>query len=80
MGKGLPYASLEEMGAWADRLMESRVADFIIGDFYLLRWWVIPRNEMYNLYLHDIRKSDDDRALHDHPWGEHVAALERQLH
>lgn len=68
MGKGLPYASLEEMATWADKLMESRVADFIIGDFYLLRWWVIPRNEMYNLYLHDIRKSDDDRALHDHPW------------
>lgn len=40
----------------------------MIGNDYLLRWWVIPRNEWQNVYLHDIRKSDDDRALHDHPW------------
>lgn len=63
-----PYATLEDMSSWADSLMSSRDPDFIIGDNYLLRWWVIPRNEMFNLYLHDIRKSDDDRAMHDHPW------------
>lgn len=45
-----------------------RDPDFIIGDNYLRRWWIIPRNEGCNVYLHDIRKSDDDRALHDHPW------------
>lgn len=28
----------------------------------------IPRNPWCNVYLHDIRKSDDDRAFHDHPW------------
>ena len=45
--------------------------DFIIGgkeDPYLLRWWVIPRNKFFNIYLHEFRRSDDDRALHDHPW------------
>lgn len=35
---------------------------------YLRRWWVIPRNPWFNIYLHHICKSDDDRALHDHPW------------
>ena len=48
--------------------MASRPPDFVIGDNYLRRWWVIPRNPFCNVYLHDIRKSDDDRALHDHPW------------
>ena len=48
-----------------------RVADFVIGpldDPYLLRWWFIPRNKYFNIYIHHILKDDDDRALHDHPW------------
>jgi len=48
-----------------------RAPDFIIGpidDPYLLRWWVIPRNEEGNHYRHIILRDDDDRALHDHPW------------
>lgn len=48
-----------------------RAPDFIIGhpmDPYLLRWWVIPRNRWFNIYLHKFLRSDDDRALHDHPW------------
>ena len=35
---------------------------------YLLRWYVIPRNRYLNVYLHKFLRSDDDRALHDHPW------------
>lgn len=49
----------------------SRPPDFVIGSRarpYLLRWWQIPRNPVSNAYLHCIRRSDDDRALHDHPW------------
>ena len=61
-------ADLSGMQAWAKGLMASRPADFVIGEDYLRRWWVLPRNEFSNVYLHDIRKSDDDRALHDHPW------------
>lgn len=48
-----------------------RAPDFIIGspdDPYLRRWWIVPRNRWFNIYLHQILKSDDDRALHDHPW------------
>jgi len=29
---------------------------------------VIPRNRFFNIYLHHFLQSDDDRALHDHPW------------
>jgi hypothetical protein len=49
----------------------SRAPDQIIGgqaDPYLLRWYLIPRNPIFNLYLHRFLRSDDDRALHDHPW------------
>ena len=42
--------------------------DFVIGDDYLRRWWVLPRNPAFNIYLHNIRHDDEDRALHDHPW------------
>jgi hypothetical protein len=35
---------------------------------YLERWYVIPRNRWFNIYLHRFLRSDDDRALHDHPW------------
>lgn len=65
---GVFMADLTGMQAWAEGLMASRPADFIIGDDYLRRWWVLPRNPFTNVYLHDIRKSDDDRAFHDHPW------------
>lgn len=34
----------------------------------MLRWYVIPRNRWFNVYLHKICRDDDDRALHDHPW------------
>lgn len=35
---------------------------------YLRRWWILPRNRWFNVYLHRFGRSDDDRALHDHPW------------
>lgn len=56
---------------WYRKLANSRPPDFIIGgkeDPYLKRWWVIPRNPIFNIYLHEFLRSDDDRALHDHPW------------
>lgn len=38
-------------------------------DPYLKRWLVLPRNKFpINIYLHKFCHSDDDRALHDHPW------------
>lgn len=64
----LPTASLADMQSWAAMTMAQREPDFVIGDNYLRRWWIIPRNDFCNIYLHEILRSDDDRALHDHPW------------
>ncbi|MGE0425288.1 MAG: hypothetical protein AB7O88_23720 [Reyranellaceae bacterium] len=50
---------------------ERRPPDVVIGGAdnpYLKRWWLIPRNRFFNVYLHRFLRSDDDRALHDHPW------------
>lgn len=57
--------------AWRIALCRFRAPDFVIGkpgSAYMNRWYVIPRNRWFNLYLHEILRSDDDRALHDHPW------------
>lgn len=44
---------------------------------YLKRWFLTPwsddshklkRKRLPNVFLHQILRSDDDRALHDHPW------------
>jgi hypothetical protein len=56
---------------WPTFLRVPRNPDFEIGvpgSIYLRRWWVIPRNRLFNIYLHQFLRSDDDRALHDHPW------------
>lgn len=56
---------------WILRWAQSRTPDFIIGGHerpYLRRWWLIPRNFLFNVYVHEFLRSDDDRALHDHPW------------
>lgn len=59
------------LACWAERYRASRAPDFIIGGAdnpYIKRWWLLPRNKLFNVYLHEIIRSDDDRALHDHPW------------
>lgn len=56
---------------WVLKVMASRKPDFTVGDpgnEYLLRWHVLPRNRFGNVYLHKFLRSDDDRALHDHPY------------
>ena len=66
-----PYASIPELAAWATMQMRLRDPDFIIGEVerpYIRRWWIVPRNQYSNLYLHETLRSDDDRAMHDHPF------------
>lgn len=46
----------------------SRPPDFVIGERYLERWWLIRRNPLFNAYLHRFNHDDDARACHDHPW------------
>lgn len=40
-----------------------------LGTPYLYRWWVTPREEFGNVYLHvQVASDPTDRPLHDHPW------------
>lgn len=58
------------MWNWFTRLI-SGSPHFVIGGTerpYMLRWYLIPRNRLLNIYLHKFLRDDDDRALHDHPW------------
>lgn len=67
----VPAFLMRRFQAWGLRVRTSRAPDFVIGAGdhpYLMRWWVIPRNRWFNIYLHEVIRSDDDRALHDHPW------------
>lgn len=57
-------------GFWWSHLIH-RQPGFVIGGIdnpYLLRYYLVPRNPFLNVYLHKFLRSDDDRALHDHPW------------
>lgn len=59
------------IGDFLKRRALQRTPDMVIGgsdDPYLIRWWLIPRNRFFNVYLHLFLRSDDDRALHSHPW------------
>lgn len=58
------------------RLAASREPDFQIKktsgggegeDVYLRRWWLIPRNRLLGVYLHNMVR-DDDAVRHDHPY------------
>lgn len=59
---------------WLHELAQAVILDppdMLIGgphDPYLERWFVIPRNPIFNIYLHIFRRDDEDRVLHDHPW------------
>lgn len=60
------------------RVAGQRPPNFVVGaddpaGAYLRRWYLIPRNPVFNVYLHNFMRDDDDRALHDHPW--HWASL-----
>lgn len=64
MADDLPISQLSQM-------KPDRDPDFVIGNHdspYMLRWFVLPRNETFNIYYHRVLRDDDDRALHDHPW------------
>lgn len=45
------------------------------ANVYMRRWFIARKSRlpfvshaMENVYLHNVMRSDDDRALHDHPW------------
>ena len=56
---------------WYEKIEAARAPDFKIGlltDPSTLRWHLIPRNAVFNVYLHKWLKSDYDLVLHDHPY------------
>ncbi len=67
----LPRILLTPLRRWALRKILTTSADKVIGGLgspYMIRWYVLPRNRFLNVYLHLFLRSDDPRALHDHPW------------
>ena len=55
---------------WFKRLISGQPHFKIGGNEspYMLRWFLLPRNGRFNIYLHKFLRDDEDRALHDHPW------------
>lgn len=79
MTNELPMADLEVLQHWAAAVMANRPPDFIIGpgdNPYMRRWYIIPRNPFQNIYLHEVLRSDDDRAGHDHPWNNQTLVID----
>lgn len=61
---------------------ELRTPDFTIGPpehVYLRRWYLKRDRLAGNIYLHQILRDDDDRALHDHPWDSQSVVLKGAL-
>lgn len=70
---------LDAMGVAAMIIARHRPPDFIIGGQaapYLRRWFLRDEGDSGCLYLHQILRDDDDRALHDHPWDASVYIIE----
>lgn len=89
----LPGFAVEPLLRHFRSIADQRAPDFTIGGTdnpYLRRWFVTPRGDDGAVYLHQFLRSDEDRALHDHPWPslgiildgqylEHVAGAEPEL-
>lgn len=63
----LPQRLLTTLQRRARRIM-ARPPAKRIGESYLTRWHVIPKNRVFNIYLHHVQADDPDTHLHDHPW------------
>lgn len=60
------YATVEDMQVWAAGVMAQK-PHFVINGDYMHRWYILPRNDRQNVYLHHLLRSDED-LYHDHPW------------
>jgi len=52
----------------AARARDVRIPSNEAMPVYMSRWWKVKRNAFFNIYFHQVFRSDDDKALHDHPW------------
>lgn len=77
----LPQWAVRKLLRWHEATTASRPCDVRIPGTptipaYMLRWWKIMRNAFFNVYFHQVFRSDDDAALHDHPWWSFSIVLE----
>lgn len=77
----LPQWAVRLLRVSHNRTTASRPPDFRIPvdpsvGVYMQRWWKIRRNWAFNIYYHIVHRSDDDTALHDHPWWSFSIVLE----
>lgn len=57
----IPESIRQRIERWARNKINAGNPDIIIGengDDYLHRWYVIPRNRFFNIYLHYFLRSD----------------------
>lgn len=62
--------SIPGAGHWLRTLISGKPHQVItndLGEPYLKRWYVIPRNGHLNVYVHRFTASDQP-PIHDHPW------------
>ena len=65
----LPGRAKRRLQRWAMRYTTEHRPDRYIGGYrrpYMLRW-IVVRSWPLSIYLHEFRRSDDARAMHDHP-------------
>lgn len=70
------YLLLKHYQYTGSRAMDFRIPPDDSVAAYMERWWRIPRNALSNIYFHIVRRSDDDRAHHCHPWKNFSIVLE----
>lgn len=62
-----------------DRFFASRTILNCDKEPYLKRWYLI-RTDRFAIFVHKFLRSDEDRALHDHPWPFIVIPIWRGYH
>lgn len=72
----LPRVILAILQRRAERRMQTPPSKRI-GECYLTRWHVVPKNRLFNVYLHHVQEDDPDSHLHDHPWLFNVSVVLR---
>ena len=50
-----------------DRLLKKKEIVNCARELYLRRWYLL-RTKRVGIFIHQFVRSDEDRALHDHPW------------
>jgi hypothetical protein len=79
--KRLPNWMTQMLLRWHNATTGGRAQDVRIpGNLeirpYMLRWWRVKRNAFFNIYFHQVFRSDEDRAHHTHPWWSFSIVLE----